>query len=117
MFNIITIGSATIDAFVESDAADIVSVSTKHASTEFMSFPYGAKVEIDSFKTAVGGGGLNAAANLAHLGLKTSALFKIGDDFLGKNIKHKVKFSGVDISNIIESERSINFVSLSLNSR
>ena len=44
MYDVITIGSATIDAFVESDAADIVSVSTKHASTEFMSFPYGAKV-------------------------------------------------------------------------
>lgn len=104
MYDVITIGSATIDAFVESDAADIVSVSTKHASTEFMSFPYGAKVEIDSFRTAVGGGGLNAAANFSHLGLNTSAIFKIGDDFLGKNIKHKVKLSGVDISNLIESE-------------
>ena len=104
MYDVITIGSATIDAFVESDAADIVSVSTKQASTEFMSFPYGAKVEIDSFRTAVGGGGLNAAANFAHLGLKTSALFKIGDDFMGKNIKHKVKLSGVDISNLIESK-------------
>lgn len=29
MFDFITIGSATIDAFVESEAADIVSVSTK----------------------------------------------------------------------------------------
>ena len=104
MYDVVTIGSATIDAFVESDAADIVSVSTKHASTDFMAFPYGAKVEIDGFRTAVGGGGLNAAANLAHLGLNTSAVFKIGDDFLGKNIKHRVKSSGVDISNIIESK-------------
>lgn len=104
MYDFITIGSATIDAFVESDAADIVSVSTKKSSNEFMSFPYGAKVEIDSFKTAVGGGGLNAAANLAHLGYKTSAIFKIGDDFQGKNILHKVKLAGVDISNVITSE-------------
>ena len=29
MYDFITIGSATIDAFVESEAADIVSVSTK----------------------------------------------------------------------------------------
>ena len=104
MYDFITIGSATIDAFVESDAADIVSVSTKKSSNEFMSFPYGAKVEIDSFKTAVGGGGLNAAANLAHLGYKTSAIFKIGDDFQGKNILHKVKLAGVDTSNVITSE-------------
>lgn len=104
MYDFITIGSATIDAFVESDAADIVSVSTKHASTEFMAFPYGAKVEIDSFRTAVGGGGLNAAANLANLGYKTSAIFKIGEDFQGKNIMHKVKHAGVDTENVIISK-------------
>ncbi len=114
MYDIITIGSATIDAFVESDAADIVSVSTKHASTEFMAFPYGAKVEIDSFRTAVGGGGLNAAANFANLGLKTSAIFKIGDDFQGKNIKHKVKLAGVDIENIIETDKETSGFSIIL---
>lgn len=104
MYDFITIGSATIDAFVESDAADIVSVSTKHSSTEFMAFPYGAKVEIDHFQTAVGGGGLNAAANLANLGYKTSAIFKIGEDFQGKNIMHRVKNAGVDTSNVIVSK-------------
>ena len=36
MYDFITIGSATIDAFVESEAADIVSVSTKKTSTEFI---------------------------------------------------------------------------------
>lgn len=114
MYDVITIGSATIDAFVESDAADIVSVSTKHSSTEFMAFPYGAKVEIDSFRTAVGGGGLNAAANFANLGLKTSAIFKIGDDFQGKSIKHKVKLAGVDIENIIETDKETSGFSIIL---
>lgn len=104
MYDVITIGSATIDAFVECDGADIVSVNTKHSKTEFMAYPYGAKLEIDSFNTAVGGGGLNSAANFANLGLKTSAIFKVGDDFQGKNIKHKVKLAGVNVDNIIESK-------------
>lgn len=104
MYDVITIGSATIDAFVECDGADVVSVNSKTSKTEFMAYPYGAKLEIDSFNTAVGGGGLNAAANFANLGLKTSAVFKIGDDFQGKNIKHKVKLAGVEIDNIIESK-------------
>ena len=69
-----------------------------------MAFPYGAKVEIDSFRTAVGGGGINAAANLANLGYKTSAIFKIGEDFQGKNIMHKVKNAGVDTDNVIISK-------------
>lgn len=103
MYDFITIGSATIDAFVECDGADIVSVSTKCAKTEFMAYPYGAKMEIDSFQTAVGGGGLNAAANLANLGYKTSAIFKIGDDFQGKNILKRVQDADIDTSNVIIS--------------
>ena len=94
MYDFITIGSATIDAFVECDEADIVSVSTKNAKTEFMAYPYGAKMEIDSFRTAVGGGGLNAAANLANLGYKTSAIFKIGEDFQGKTKRKRLRSSG-----------------------
>ena len=105
MYDFIAIGSATIDAFVESDAADIVSVCTKHSSNEFMAFPYGAKVEIDSFRTAVGGGGLNAAANLVNLGYKTGAIFKIGEDFQGKTIMHRVKSTGVNTDNVIISNK------------
>lgn len=103
MNDVITIGSATIDSFVESDSANIVSVSTKESSTDFMSYPYGAKVEVESFKTAVGGGGINAAANFANLGFKTGTICKIGDDFQGENIISKIKNSGVDTSYVIKS--------------
>lgn len=41
--DVITIGSATMDVFVECDDANIVSVSTKDSKSEFMSYPYGAK--------------------------------------------------------------------------
>ena len=34
---IITIGSGTIDVFIECDSANIVSVSSKNKSTDFMS--------------------------------------------------------------------------------
>lgn len=104
MYDVITIGSATIDAFIECDAANIVSVNTKESKNEFMAYPYGAKVEIDGFKTAVGGGGINAATNFSHLGLKTSAIFKIGKDFQAKTIEKKLKEADVNISDVIVSE-------------
>ena len=104
MYDFITIGSATIDAFVECDDADIVSVCSKNTQTEFMAYPYGAKMEIDQFHTAVGGGGLNAAANLANLGYKTSAIYKIGEDFQGKSITKRVTDACVDTSNVIVSK-------------
>jgi len=101
MFDVITIGSATIDVFVESDAANIVSVSTKEKDTEFMAFPYGSKLEIDGFSTCVGGGGVNTAVNFANLGFKTSAIFKIGHDFFAKAILKTFENSTLDKSSII----------------
>ena len=45
MFDVITVGSATLDVFVESDDANIVSVSSKNKRSDFMSFPYGSKIK------------------------------------------------------------------------
>ena len=80
MYDFITIGSATQDVFIQSDAASIVSVSQPTKKSEFMSFPYGAKTEIADFSKALGGGAVNTATNLAHLGLKTSTIIKLGND-------------------------------------
>ncbi len=114
MYDFITIGSATVDAFVECDDADIVSVSTKTMKTEFMAYPYGAKLEIDSFNTAIGGGGLNAAANLANLGYNTSAIFKIGEDFQGKSIMARVNDANVNTDNVIISKDETSELSIIL---
>ena len=81
MPKIITIGSATVDVFVECDEANIVSVCTKDHSRDFMSYPYGAKIDISEFSSRVGGGGVNTACNFANLGFDTSAIFKIAAHF------------------------------------
>ena len=102
MCDVITIGSATMDVFVESDDANIVSVYTKNKKSEFMSYPYGAKVEITDFTSQVGGGGVNTAVNFANLGLKTSAIFKIGDDIYSDGVLESFKDKNVDLNNIIQ---------------
>ena len=104
MHDVITIGSATMDVFVESDDANIVSVSTKNKKSEFMSYPYGAKVEITDFTSKVGGGGINTAVNFANLGYSTSAIFKIGDDIYSAGILESFKDKKVDLSNIIQDK-------------
>ena len=105
MCDVITIGSATMDVFVESDDANIVSVYTKNKKSEFMSYPYGAKVEITDFASKVGGGGVNTAMNFANLGLKTSAIFKIGDDIYSDGVLEAFKDKSVDLSNIIQDPK------------
>ena len=105
MYDVITIGSATVDVFVECEDANIVSVYTKNKKAEFMSYPYGAKMEITDFTSQIGGGGINTACNFANLGFKTSAIFKIGDDIYSKGIMKYFGNNDVDLSNIVKDSK------------
>lgn len=102
MTDVITIGSATMDVFVECDDANIVSVFSKDKKAEFMSYPYGSKMEITSFASNVGGGGVNTALNFANLGFSTGAICKIGDDIYSKGVLEVLEKSSLNLSNIIQ---------------
>lgn len=106
MAKIITIGSATMDVFVECDEANIVSVCTKDHSKDFMSYPYGSKIDISDFSSKVGGGGVNTACNFANLGFDTSAIFKIGEDIYSEGILHFFKKHKVDLKHIIQKKET-----------
>jgi ribokinase len=101
MSKVITIGSATMDVFVECDEANIVSVCSKNKSSDFMSYPYGSKIDISTFSSNVGGGGINTACNFANLGFDTSAIFKIGDDVYSEGILDFFKSHPVKLDHII----------------
>lgn len=104
MFDVITIGSATMDVFVECDDANIVSAETKCAKSEYMCYPYGAKVEVTNFTSNTGGGGVNTALNFSNSGFKTSAICKIGDDIYSKGVMEALQKSKLDLSNIIQDK-------------
>lgn len=104
MPKIVTIGSATMDVFVESDEANIVSVCTKNKTSDFMSYPYGSKIDISSFASNVGGGGVNTACNFGNLGFDTSAIFKIGKDIYSEGILNFFESQKVSLHNIIQDE-------------
>ena len=104
MFDVITMGSATVDAFIETDAAKIVSVSSLDDKREFMAYPYGAKIEIDNFDFQTGGGAVNAATNFSNLGLNASTIVKIGDEIQAENVLKTLSKYGVDLSNVVKSK-------------
>ena len=114
MYDFITIGSATQDVFIQSDVASIVTVSQMAKKSEFMSFPYGAKTEIADFSKNLGGGAVNTATNLANLGMKTSIIIKLGNDEFNGIIKLKLAQSGIDIMNIINSQKFLTGFSIIL---
>lgn len=116
MSDVITIGSATMDVFVECDDATVVSVSSINKKSEFMSYPYGAKIEISAFASQVGGGGVNTATNFANLGLSTSAIFKIGDDIYSKGLFEFFSKRNVDLSSVIQDKNDSTGFSIILTS-
>ena len=101
MKKVFTIGSATTDVFVECNSANIVSVSGLEKCSEYMSYPYGAKVDMTNFSSCPGGGGVNTAMNFAKLGYDTSAIFKIGDDIFSAGILNAFKNTNINLENII----------------
>ena len=116
MNDIITIGSATMDVFVECNDANIVSVKRIDKKLEYMSYPYGSKVEISDFDTQVGGGGVNTAVNFANLGYNTGAIFKIGDDIYSQGLLDFFKSKKVDLSNVIQDKKDTTGFSIILTS-
>ena len=116
MNDIITIGSATMDVFVECDDATVVSVRAKDKKSEFMSYRYGAKVEITNFDSQVGGGGVNTATNFANLGYNTGAIFKVGDDIYSNGIFEFFKSKNVDLSHVVQDKNDSTGFSIILTS-
>lgn len=104
MFDVVTIGSATKDAFIETDGANIVSVSKKDSSSSFMAYPYGSKIEINNFNIAIGGGAVNTACNFAGLGMKTATIVKVGEDSTGKDIVKMLEKRGISTDAVVFDE-------------
>ncbi len=97
MFDVITVGSATVDVFISSKSKSIEFLHLK--KREEMCFPIGAKILIDYMHQDTGGGGTNCAVAFSRLGLKTGWVGKIGTDINSRHVldqmkKEKVTFLG-----------------------
>jgi ribokinase len=89
-FDIITVGSAVIDTFVES--------RIKETRGEML-LPVGKKLLVNHLGFATGGSGANTAVAFSRMGFKTGFLGKVGKDENGEMIlkelkKEKVEFLG-----------------------
>ncbi len=95
MYDVITIGAATRDAFVKSDAFEIH--ATEHEQSEGC-FPLGAKIEVEDLLLETGGGATNAAVTFARLGHKAATIASVGGDPSGHELTAALKSEGVHIS-------------------
>lgn len=96
-YDIITMGSATVDVFVHTDPAQSEILNVHHHKD--LAYPLGAKILIKELHTFIGGGGTNSAVAFSRLGLRTAFLGKIGRDDNGSAIlkclfEEKIDFIG-----------------------
>ncbi len=89
-FDVVTFGSAMMDAFVETNTEE---------ERGHLIIPYGCKQLMKSLFFEIGGGGTNTAVAFSRLGLKTGYIGKIGNDKNGESVedmlkKEKIEFLG-----------------------
>jgi ribokinase len=92
MFDVITVGSATVDAFVQTGN------KLFRGSNGIVKVPFGSKIAIDDIFFDIGGGGTNTAVALARLGLKVAFLGKIGKDYNSEKVLELLRKEKVDTS-------------------
>lgn len=93
MYDIITIGSATVDAFVNTGSRLF-----KRAKQGYVKVPFGSKILVKELRFDVGGGGTNTAVALARLGLRVAFLGKVGVGNNSERVLKLLKKEKVDTS-------------------
>lgn len=102
-FDIITIGAATVDIFLQSKDF-LVEKNNKVLGGQAECVPLGAKIEVSNVIFDTGGGGTNTAVSFARKGFKTATFVRVGTDAWGKEIiqvLHQEKVA----TNFLEEDR------------
>lgn len=90
MYDVITIGTATRDAFVKSPAFKTIK-SSEFITGEAECFALGSKIEVPEIIFTTGGGATNAAVTFGRQGLKTACAVRIGNDLSGRAVIEDLK--------------------------
>lgn len=114
MYDVITVGSATVDALVRTEFSEMVHGQHKE---ECIAYPVGAKILMKELILTVGGGGTNSAVSLSRLGHKVAFLGKIGLKENSRRVVNQLRKENVDISLIIRSKTGRTGYSIVLDSK
>lgn len=103
MFDVVTIGAATRDVFLQSDNFKFIK-SQEFSSGVGECLSLGSKNEVHNIYFSTGGGATNAAVTFARLGLKTSVLARLGRDAAGDDILEVLKSEGIS-TKLVQRDR------------
>lgn len=99
MYDVISIGAATVDVFVKSEVFNV--------QKKLLTLPASSKNEVDQSLFCSGGGATNSSVSFSRLGLKSACVSLIGQSHLNNFIFDDLKKDKVDASFIIQNKKDI----------
>lgn len=96
MYDIISIGSATRDVFINTDDFKLLE-RTDFPTGKGLCLPLGSKIEIKKIMFTSGGGGTNASVTFAKQGLATACVGVVGNDLNGQEVLRELAKEGVEV--------------------
>ena len=78
MYDVITVGSATIDVFARTRVSELIKIFDGKKERDLLAYPTGAKILVDELDFTTGGGGTNTAVAFSRLGHKVAYIGKMG---------------------------------------
>src|SRR3989344_1132125 len=97
MYDVITVGSATVDVFAKTRFSELIKIIDPKGETDLLAFPSGTKILIDELEFSTGGGGTNTAVALSRLGNKVAFLGKLGEGTNSQFIHKEIRKEKIDL--------------------
>src|SRR3989338_392020 len=113
MYDVICVGSATVDVFAKTEFSETLRDRKK---TQCITYPIGSKILINDLLVSAGGGGTNTPVPLARLGHKTAFLGKTGVNENHHRVILEMEKDNVDTSLIVSNPKARTGYSLILDS-
>ncbi|MFA4818891.1 MAG: carbohydrate kinase family protein [Patescibacteria group bacterium] len=101
--HILTIGGATWDVLLTTDECYLL----PGGSHKLLGFPYGGKVDVSNAVYGFGGGAANVAVGLSKLGLKTSIITRLGNDWRGHEVVKNLQHYKIDTTKVQKDKKLV----------
>lgn len=110
MYDLVTIGSATLDIIAKSSALTL----TKSQDGILICEPYGEKLDVEAMEFQSGGSATNVGIGASRLGLKTAVICEVGKDFASQIILKSLQDDKVDTKYVVKERLEQTAVSILL---
>jgi len=96
MYDVITVGSSTVDVFARTKFSELIKIVDSKGERDLLVYPTGSKLLIEELEFTTGGGATNTAVALSRLGNKVACISKAGCGANYQKIQRHLKKDKVD---------------------